>query len=699
MWESVGEISMRIKSISINNFRSIENQVIENIGNSLILIGKNNSGKSSALTCIRAFFNKYQIQEKDFPPDVEEIQIKISFEIEEDYFQDYIFDQKLGISKFPSNAGDFNNLKVDTSFSGNNFNDYKQERDEVLNQFDGETDFHTTYSDIYGIWLRCLKEKCKIEDNLLIVTAKIQKNELKVNYYDSDDNEIKFIASLFPEISYIHDERNFSEEEAGKTNTLTLDLFTNKILNKHRNSRITCNTCYREVCDECFCQIKEKSVEDLTADDLEKLIQVKLKEISQEVSETISVYFRENYQENYSIRISPQCNINKSVYGISTKIRDPNIQKELDISNVGAGLRNIYNLSLLQAYNKLYGSDSPKNQKTIYMLEEPEIYLHPSLQKEMCSILHEISQNNQIFFTTHSPLLLKNFDATHIRKTKLNCRFKTEISTTNLSEILNEIGYSTADLLQTEYTIICEGQNDKERISQVIEKFYDVDLRNIFFIEARSCSNIETYATIKFLDRTELKDRFTIIRDSDTEDVQKIKDILLNKYRENLGAAFIDTINERILVLKYSALECYFLNPEVLSTLGIVDCVDTFYTRIDNYINNNRTSIENYIKEHNEGKDERIHQLLQEIYGTSNREIKIEFIKKNVRGHNLFGLFGPQIKNKLQRYIKESTPEDFKEIVDFLDKFTYFEQKKKAIYSQIHPHQSQNISQRSLFDY
>lgn len=259
------------------------------------------------------------------------------------------------------------------------------------------------------------------------------------------------IGQLLPELSYIHDERSFSEEEIGKRNTLTYKLFINKILNKNRNSEVKCTDCDNQRCDDCCCLIKEKTAIDLTIDDLEKLTQRQLREISKGVSKTISDYFEVNYKRDYKIKIDPKCNINESATSLSTKIYDPNIQKELSISNVGAGLRSIYYLSLLQAYNKLYGNDLSQNRKTIYLLEEPEIYLHPSLQKEMCLTLYEISQSSQIFFTTHSPLLLKNFDSSQIRRLSLNTKFKTEISTTSISEVLNEIGYSTADLLQTHF--------------------------------------------------------------------------------------------------------------------------------------------------------------------------------------------------------------------------------------------------------
>ena len=57
---------MIIREVEISNFRSIKHQVINNIDNILVLIGKNNSGKSALLQAINAFWGNYSIDEDDF---------------------------------------------------------------------------------------------------------------------------------------------------------------------------------------------------------------------------------------------------------------------------------------------------------------------------------------------------------------------------------------------------------------------------------------------------------------------------------------------------------------------------------------------------------------------------------------------------------------------------------------------------------
>lgn len=92
---------MIIKEIEISNFRSIKHQVINNIENVLVLIGKNNSGKSALLQAINAFWGNYSIDEDDFYKNQDiitnEMEIKIAFVIDDNFYKEIINNEKLGI--------------------------------------------------------------------------------------------------------------------------------------------------------------------------------------------------------------------------------------------------------------------------------------------------------------------------------------------------------------------------------------------------------------------------------------------------------------------------------------------------------------------------------------------------------------------------------------------------------------------------
>ena len=59
----------------------------------------------------------------------------------------------------------------------------------------------------------------------------------------------------------------------------------------------------------------------------------------------------------------------------------------------------------------------------------------------------------------------------------------------------------------------------------------------------------------------------------------------------------------------------------------------------------------------------------------------MELIRKYVRGHNLFDIFYGKYRNNedeiLKRYIDEAPRDNFKDILDTIDSFVYFENRRK----------------------
>lgn len=57
---------MQIQSLSIRNFKSIRELEILDVESSLILVGKNNTGKTAVLDAIRAVTGNYTVGAHDF---------------------------------------------------------------------------------------------------------------------------------------------------------------------------------------------------------------------------------------------------------------------------------------------------------------------------------------------------------------------------------------------------------------------------------------------------------------------------------------------------------------------------------------------------------------------------------------------------------------------------------------------------------
>ena len=75
---------MKIKNLTIKNFKSIRELSIDSIENALILVGKNNTGKTVVVDAIRAVTGSYSVTEMDFNEPERNIEIQMTLEISQE---------------------------------------------------------------------------------------------------------------------------------------------------------------------------------------------------------------------------------------------------------------------------------------------------------------------------------------------------------------------------------------------------------------------------------------------------------------------------------------------------------------------------------------------------------------------------------------------------------------------------------------
>ena len=91
----------------------------------------------------------------------------------------------------------------------------------------------------------------------------------------------------------------------------------------------------------------------------------------------------------------------------------------------------------------------------------------------------------------------------------------------DIDVILDTLGYGANDLLNTNFVFIVEGKQDKSRLPLLLEKYYSEiydgkgRLQRISIITTNSCTNIKTYANLKYMNQVYIKDQFLMIRDGD----------------------------------------------------------------------------------------------------------------------------------------------------------------------------------------
>ena len=616
---------MQITDLQIRNFKSIKSIHISDIENALILVGQNNTGKTAVLDAIRAVSGDYQICLEDFLEDFPNIEIEVKLQITEE---------------------DLTRMQEKRIISS-----------------------YRNYTSWYQDFCRKLPS---YQDGILTFEFAANK-EGRIRYSDGYQKNNSYIPEVFPKVYYIGAQRkmDFLQE-----NILLLQ--EDELLKQMRSD--CCMFDRAKKCTHCFSCIgylNQKTTEELNAFETAKLLDYKLYQLNlDDFSQRVNENFRKNGGKE-QIFYSMNRDIEKML-SVTAEVYDEKQEKYKPISCLGKGMRSIYMLSLLETCEET-GDDAAD----LIIVENPEIFLHPRLQKVSGDILYRLCRSAQVIFSTHSANLLSNFNSRQIRQMLQGEDGYAKIcEKTDISAVLDDLGYSAGDLMNVNFVFIVEGKQDKTRLPLLLKKYYselhdeEGNLQRIAIITTNSCTNIKTYANLKYMNQIYLKDNFLMIRDGDGKD-REVLQRQLCKYYEDRNLEDIDRLPRvmprNVLILKYYSFENYFFNPKVMAQLGVISSEEEFYEIF-------LEKWKEYLHRIKSGKN------LREVLGRdleTPEDVKshMEDIRIYMRGHNLYDIFYGRYKKEetelLTRYIEIAPREDFRDILDAVDQFIYFENRKK----------------------
>ena len=636
---------MQITDFRIRNFKSIKDMHISDIENALILVGKNDTGKTAVLDAVRAVGGDYLVREEDFRENFPNVEISAELRITEDDLKRF---HRFGVVSAYRRPEAW-------------YREFCRKLPSFLP--DGGTE----------------ADSGKGTDSDRTFSGGTLKFEFSVNregrtrYSDGKQKDNRYIPKIFPHIYFMDTQRDLKKFQDD-----LLLMQEDDLLKRMRSG--CCMFDVAKECNHCFScigLIHKKTTEELNAFEASKLLEYKLYNLNLDsFSRRVNEIFRRNGGRD-EIAYSMDLDIERTL-SVTASVRQAGYQKNRPTESMGKGMRSIYMLSLLEAYEE----EGMKNADII-MVEDPEIFLHPKLQKVSGDILYRLSKKNQVMFSTHSPNLLSNFSSRQIRQVFLDKDGFSEVrEKTDISAVLDDLGYSANDLMNVNFVFIVEGKQDKSRLPLLIRKYYsetydsEGNLSRIAIITTNSCTNIKTYANLKYMNQIYIKDNFLMIRDGDGKDSEELKSQLCNYYarRNEEDIDRLPRVTEKnVLILKYYSFENYFLDPKVMAQIGIIESEEQFY---EIFIEKWRE----YLYRLRSGRK------LAEVIGhdlTSVDDVKqhMEEIRIHMRGHNLYDIYyGRYRENEqeiLSRYIDAAPREDFADILDSIDRFIYFESRKK----------------------
>ena len=415
---------MKIKEISIKNFRGIEDLTLK-LNDFTVLIGKNGVGKSSILHALNFFKEqKYPLKIEDYydkdltrPIEVSLKFIELTSEQKEE-FQAYIQEDELKVIKIAKGDVNTGNPNISQKLHGQKLmhKPFKTIREE------------SAATPKRGLYDR-LREEEKYSSLQRVRRADHIESNL-IRWEEDHPNELELIIdsgqffgwpgvgagklSKYMEFFFIPAVHEYSEEEKAQKST-----YLNELLNLTiRKTSIETPQLIE------FRENAQQNYMELISTDLES----KTSELSEELSERLSDF-------------APNCNVFINYQAGDIKFTDTMYGTELEefgfkgpISFLGHGVQRSFFFILLTYIGEqrfldriqMTQTEEDENNKDSFfillIIEEPELYQHPNRIKLIKKIFQELtSEGNdslfqfQIICSSHSPHLIDIQNANNIR--------------------------------------------------------------------------------------------------------------------------------------------------------------------------------------------------------------------------------------------------------------------------------------------
>ncbi|MBD2336136.1 AAA family ATPase [Calothrix sp. FACHB-156] len=269
-----------------------------------------------------------------------------------------------------------------------------------------------------------------------------------------------------------------------------------------------------------------------------------LLEVLTTLSNEINPLFQE-YRENWGVSFDIDTDIKKFRDLISDEIvffiNDGSNQH---IEGKGSGLQR---LAYILLHHRII--EKTKSKSVIFMIDEPDVYLHQGLQKKLLKHLKKLTEKAQIFVTTHSPVFIDSYTLDNVYLLELEItqkHYKRRNREFNILDtkaveidkidgtrkIRDYLGIEDLDYeLLDSYNIIVEGNADKIYIESLCLSF---GLPFPKIITANGADNIVKYLDFyqSFYKNKNNKPCLLILLDNDSKGREVFQTIKVAQYRD-----------------------------------------------------------------------------------------------------------------------------------------------------------------------
>ena len=397
---------MKIQSITIHNWRSIKDIIDLSFEDTMIFIGQNNHGKSNILSAILFFLGQIGLDPLDFNGNSTDLFVEI-------IFRDLDDNDKITFKKYVTSD---NKLRV------------RKQAEKNLN-----FEYHG-YIEIPQIeWLRedLISQYTKREiaealplASLLPANGRISAEEFRkaqIAYIGNNRSTLQFnygletgpflgaknvAKGIFGDLYFLPSIKKATDELSVKGNSMFGDLYT-RVINKMSQS----NTDFKDAKTKIANVIKlmNKTTDDGNANPNRP---AELTSFESSLMEELK-----DWNTTFDVEVTPPDLEELFLMGTTVWVNDG---VRTDISRKGQGLQRALIFALIRSLAKIHKEERQRadekaetpatrqaSKSAYFILEEPELYLHPQAQRALYDSLLELSTvENQIMICTHSSSFL-----------------------------------------------------------------------------------------------------------------------------------------------------------------------------------------------------------------------------------------------------------------------------------------------------
>ncbi|MBE7439250.1 MAG: AAA family ATPase [Spirochaetales bacterium] len=169
----------------------------------------------------------------------------------------------------------------------------------------------------------------------------------------------------------------------------------------------------------------------------------------------------------------------------------------VDAVDLGGGFQNAIVMAILKAF------EEGQKKGAIFLIEEPELYLHPQMQRSLYKTLRRISETNQILYVTHSASFVavpEYQDIVMVHKVGGRTRVRRSSMSAGahvLEKLRKELDPTRSEMFFAARVLVVEGPTERLAFPEYASRMgLDLDQANATVVEAGGKRNLKIFAEL-----------------------------------------------------------------------------------------------------------------------------------------------------------------------------------------------------------